>query len=82
MAQILVRNLPETVKSRLRENARRHGRSLEEEARSALSAAAFAVEPERGLGSRMAQRFQSIGLKHGEELARPPASRSSPAKFD
>lgn len=41
MAQILVRNLDDIIRDRLRELARRHGRSMEEEIRQILRAAAF-----------------------------------------
>ncbi|MGA2535888.1 MAG: hypothetical protein ABSF53_07735 [Terracidiphilus sp.] len=36
MAQILVRNLEDQVKGRLQHRAKRHGRSMEEEAREIL----------------------------------------------
>jgi len=72
MAQILVRKLPEQVKTRLKEKARRHGHSLEEEARTALSAAAFASDPEEGLGTMIARLFKDIGLQEGEELPELP----------
>ena len=39
MASITVRNLDETTKARLRVRAARHGRSMEEEARTLLRAA-------------------------------------------
>lgn len=44
MAQVLVRNLDDEVVARLRERARRTGRSLEQQLREILTAAA---EPER-----------------------------------
>ena len=72
MAQLLVRNLPDDVKARLKEKAKRHGRSLEEEASSALSTAAFAPDLERGLGARVAALFCKDGLEAGEVLAELP----------
>jgi antitoxin FitA len=39
MSSITIRNLEETLKSRLRVRAARHGRSMEEEARQILRAA-------------------------------------------
>ena len=63
MAQLLVRNIEETVNRRLRERAARHGKSMEEEARDVLRAA-VALEPgqpER-LGSAIAARFAGVGL--------------------
>jgi antitoxin FitA len=73
MAQIVVRQLEEAVKARLKRRAERHGRSMEEEAREILRNAA--KEDNRTvakLGSRIAARFRRIGLKgdlpelHGE----------------
>ncbi len=61
MAQLLVRNLDDDVKARLRVLAAEHGRSMEEEVRAILRQA---VEEERrkfGLGTRMAAMF----AKHG-----------------
>jgi plasmid stability protein len=82
MAQILVRQLPDEVKERLREKALRHGRSLEDEARTVLSAAAFAPEPEEGLGTLLARLFKDVGLKEGEELELPPDDPLTPANFE
>ena len=42
MAQLLVRDLDETVRQRLRERAARHGRSMESEARLILTTAVTA----------------------------------------
>lgn len=44
MAQLLVRNLPDDVKDRLRARAERHHRSVEAEAREILAAAVH-VDP-------------------------------------
>lgn len=63
MAQLLVRNLDDDVKTKLQARARRHGRSTEEEARDILRGA---VEAEGAaatpLGSRLSARFAGIGL--------------------
>jgi antitoxin FitA len=64
VAQLVVRNLDEAVKQALRERAARRGRSLEEEVRAILRAAAAqedAPSPE-GLGTRIARRFAGLGL--------------------
>jgi plasmid stability protein len=82
MAQILVRNLDDDIKAKLAEKARRHGVSLEEEARTALRAAAFAPEPQVGLGTEIANLFRGIGLEDGEELELPRDEPSRPAVFD
>jgi plasmid stability protein len=67
VAQLLVRNLDEAVKEALRLRARRHGRSMEEEARLILSQATQDQDPATtpaglGLGSRMAALFAGLGL--------------------
>ena len=83
MAQLLVRNLDDHVKERLRRLAERHGRSLEQEVREILTGAA--VEPaaaEPGLGTRIAQRFADIGLTEDEEIAEWRGYPAQPAKFD
>jgi plasmid stability protein len=81
MAQLLVRNLDDEVKRRLRLRAERHGHSMEEEVREILRRAAdeevSAVEP---LGSRIARRFAGLGLT--EPLSEPPRQDGRPAEFD
>ena len=63
VAQVVVRQLEEDVKARLKRRAERHGRSMEEEVREILRNAA---REERGpvpdLGSRIAARFRAAGL--------------------
>ena len=69
MAQILVRNLENEVKTRLRRRAKRNGRSMEEEVREILRDAAKDDAPNRkGLGTAIAAHFRGIGLKPGEEI--------------
>ncbi len=63
MAQLLVRNLENSVKERLQRRARRHGRSMEEEVRDILRAA---VKEEKkssagGLGTELAALFPKEG---------------------
>jgi plasmid stability protein len=72
MAQLVVRNLEDEVKSRLRDRAARHGRSMEEEVREILRDAAK-VEPSKsgGLGSEIVAMFSGSGL--GVELPEMPA---------
>ncbi|MSP21399.1 MAG: toxin-antitoxin system [Alphaproteobacteria bacterium] len=81
MAQLVVRNLEDDVKARLQRLAKLHGRSMEEEVREILRAAAFCEQPKEGLGTRIARRFAGIGLEEGklEPLPRQPAR---PAKLD
>jgi antitoxin FitA len=69
MAQLVVRNLEEAVKTKLQRRAKRHGRSMEEEVREILRNAAK-DEPRRGkgLGTEIAELFRGIGLRPGEEI--------------
>ena len=63
MAQLVVRNLEEKVKARLKRRASRHGRSMEEEVREILRDALKKEEdPPVGLGTRLARRFAGKGL--------------------
>ena len=64
MAAITIRNLDDSLKTKLRMRAASHDRSMEEEARSILRAAL--QEEERGLGTLIHERFLSVG---GVELA-------------
>ena len=67
MAQLLVRNLDSDVKQRLQRRAVRHGRSMAEEVREILRAAADST-PEipagagAGPGTRIARRFGGLAL--------------------
>ena len=63
MAQFVVRNLENTVKTKLQRRARRHGRSMEEEVREILRNAAHEEEtPAGGLGTEIAALFGKRGL--------------------
>ena len=63
MAQLLVRDLEDEVKARLKRRAELHGRSMEEEVRHILrNAVKESGRPGTGLGSRMAGRFAKVGL--------------------
>jgi len=71
MAQLLVRNLDDRLKTRLQRRAKRHGRSMEAEVREILRNTLHEEEtPKRGLGSEMVALFsgQGIGLEKGEEI--------------
>jgi len=71
MAQILVRNVEDSLKDRLQRRAKLHRRSMEAEAREILRNALREEEaPQRGLGSEMVALFsgQGIGLEEGEEI--------------
>jgi plasmid stability protein len=80
VAQLLVRNLDDEVKEKLERRAARHGRSTAEEVREILS---NAVRREDGakapLGSRLAARFQGIGLD--EDIPELQGQPPRPAAF-
>ena len=81
MAQLVVRNIDEAVKERLRERAGKHDRSLETEVREILRAAAFGDDatPSAPVGTRMAQRFMGLGLT--EEIPELRGQAARPAEF-
>lgn len=82
MAQLVVRNLEQAVKTRLQRRAKRNGRSMEEEAREILRAAAAheANAPIGGLGTEIATLVRGTGLKFEvEEFRGHPVK---PATFD
>lgn len=81
MAQILIRQLDEDTKSKLQRRARQHGRSTEEEVREILRNAVRAVdEPPAKLGSRIAARFDGVGLR--QEIAELRGQPVQPAQFE
>lgn len=63
MAQLVVRNIENAVKTRLQRRARRNGRSMEEEIRDILRSAAI-EEPAvtGGLGKEISGLFSKVGL--------------------
>lgn len=67
MAQLIVRNIDEDVKARLKRLAEAHGHSMEEEVRQILREAALGKTGEEfGLGTRIARLFEGVGLEEGE----------------
>ncbi len=70
MAAITIRNLDDSLKTKLRMRAASHDRSMEEEARSILREAL--KEEEHGLGSLIHERFLEAG---GVELPQPDRSQ-------
>lgn len=81
MAQVVVRNLDEDVKKRLKRRAQRHGRSMEEEVRLILGAAVKDEDrPVLRLGSRIAARFAGEGLTG--ELPELHGQSIQPIEFD
>ena len=65
MGQLVVRNLEDDVKTRLRRRAARRGRSMEEEVRDILRDAVKNEEASLigGLGTAIAARFRGAGLE-------------------
>jgi hypothetical protein len=59
MAQLLIRRLDEDVKERLKTRARKHGRSLEAEARAILEDASSS-DPSRGRTRRKEKGFGTL----------------------
>jgi plasmid stability protein len=69
MAQVVVRQLEEGIKERLKQRAKRHGRSVEAEVREILRIAVYEGPPSvPKLGSRIAARFKGKGLGELPEL--------------
>jgi plasmid stability protein len=81
MAQVLVRNLDDDVKTALQRRARRHGHSMEEEIRNILRQALADEEtsPSR-LGSRIAARFAGQGLT--QDLPELRGQKPQPTQFE
>jgi plasmid stability protein len=80
MAQIIVRDLEDDVKARLKRRAARHKRSMEEEIRHILrNAVKEQNRPVEKLGSRIAARFARVGLADDVEELRGESPR--PAQF-
>ncbi len=81
MAQLVVRNLEDSVKKRLQRRAAKHGRSMEEEVRDILrNAAKEETGPSEGLGTEIARRFKGIGLT--EDIPELRGFTIEPPKFD
>lgn len=68
MATLMIRDLDEAVKARLRVRAAHNGRSMEAEARAILGAALAESTAQRGIGSQIRQRFADLDV----EIVPPP----------
>jgi plasmid stability protein len=63
VAQLVVRNIEDSVKTRLQRRARRNGRSMEAEVRDILRCAVHEAEaPGGGLGTEIAALFRGKGI--------------------
>jgi plasmid stability protein len=81
MAQLVVRDLEQSVKTRLQRRAQRHGRSMEEEVRDILRNAVNETEaPSAGLGTEIAALFKGKGLQ--SEIGELRGFAIKPASFD
>ncbi len=81
MAQLVVRNIEEAVKSRLRRRAARRGRSMEEEVRDILRDAVKEEETSAdGLGTAISSRFRKLGLKF--DIPELRGHKVRPVSFD
>lgn len=81
MAQLVVRQLDDSVKEKLQRRARRHGRSTEEEIREILRNAVRTEGSIRTtLGSRIAARFRRVGLD--EEIPELRGQSALPAELE
>lgn len=80
MAVLTIRGLDEQTHARLRVEAARHGRSMEAEVRAILQERFAAQAPERGLGTRIHERFAALGGMDLELPARTERPRA--AEFD
>lgn len=76
MAQVLVRNLDDDIKQRLKKRAAKHGISMEAEVRLILANTLKEQQPvATGLGSAIALRCKKTGLAaplpelHGQEIS-------------
>jgi antitoxin FitA len=82
MAQLVVRNIEEDVKTRLKRRAKQHGQSLEEEVRDILRDAARErkLKSGGGLGTEIAAMFSTIGLE--QEITELRGHKIKPARFE
>jgi antitoxin FitA len=80
MSSIMIRNLDERVKKKIRLRAAKNGHSMEEEARRLLRHAVDLPPAEEfGLGSAIRRRFAGLGDFKLEPLPRGPVR--APPKF-
>ena len=81
MAQVIVRHLDDDIKAALKQRARLHGWSMEEEVRQILRRAVDEAHlPSVKLGSRIAARFSGVGLH--EALPELRGEAIEPMNFD
>ena len=77
----MVRNIENSVKTRLQRRAKRHGHSMEEEVRDILRSAVAADETASGgLGTEISRLFAKIGLS--EDVPELHGHAIIPAEFE
>jgi antitoxin FitA len=82
MAQILVRNLETQFKTRLQQRAKRHGRSMEAEAREILRSALKEEAPPVGFGTASVALFSGRGVTLDEPIQEIRGMRMQIPMFD
>jgi plasmid stability protein len=81
MAQLIVRNLENSVKDRLRQRARKHRRSMEDEVREILRNSVNEDETASAeLGTEIAKLFQKTGLE--TDIAEFRGQTLKPPRFE
>jgi plasmid stability protein len=82
MAQVVVRNLDESVKTRLKRRAARRGHSMEAEIRDILNKAVGEKEKrEEGLGTLITRHFAGKGIGIDFEIPEWRGEEARPARF-
>jgi plasmid stability protein len=84
MAQLIVRNLEDDVRDRLRDLAQRHGRSMEEEIRDILRAAVVPSsqkQPIKNLGSWCVEQFGKTDIGEPVEFQELRTGPTRPPDF-
>lgn len=85
MAQLIVRNLEDDVRDKLRDRAQSHGQSMEEEVRDILRTAVIADNKsanQPGLGTRISQRFTDCPLEDDVNIPEWRGHEPRPASFE
>jgi plasmid stability protein len=83
MAQLVVRNIEQSVKTKLQRRAKRNGRSMEQEVREILrNATKDEGKSRKGLGTEIAELFRGIGLRPGEEIPELRGFTIEPPDFE
>jgi antitoxin FitA len=82
MAQVVVRNLEESVKRRLKRRAARRGRSMEAEIRDILTKAVDGKKPrEEGLGTLITRHFAGKGISIDFDIPEWRGEKARAARF-